>query len=93
MQQELKGITKKQIQGEYQLELKFVDDRVFLNYWDWANGKDVCVQIKDGKLLKYIYTEADTEKADFEGNLMEQKEITITEFVDQVKDSISSISI
>ena len=93
MQKELEGIKNGQIQGEYQLELKFVDDRVFLNYWDWAHGRDVCVQIKDGKLLQFIYSQDEIEAEDFEENTFEQKELTITDLVDQIKESISKISI
>ena len=29
------------------------DGRVFLNYWDWQHGDDVCCEIKEGKMLTY----------------------------------------
>lgn len=87
------SLTKSEIQGCYKLELKFVDNRVFLNYWDWAHGRDVCVQVKDEKLLEFIYSKDEAESEDFEGDAFEQKEVSIFEFIDKVKKSISQISV
>lgn len=37
-----------QLEGRYNLELNFPGDgRLFLNYWDWAHGIDVCAEVKD----------------------------------------------
>lgn len=69
--------TKPSVEGKYELELNFVGDgRTFLNFWDWANGNDVVVRLKDGK----IYS------SDGDGN---ELEITFQQFVDMVKDSIA----
>lgn len=39
--------------GKHKIELNLVEDgREFLNYWDWAHGKDVCCEIRDGKLYR-----------------------------------------
>lgn len=80
-----------QIQGEYPLELKFVDDRIFLNYWDSMHGNDVCVQIKDGILFKFVYTNKEVEESEVEGVEIEvfaQKELTFIRFIELVKESI-----
>ena len=50
------------IQGGKELELKFVDEtRIYLNFWDSIHGNDVCCQIKDGKIVKFIYTPKEVE--------------------------------
>lgn len=38
--------------GKYSLELNSLSDgRMFLNYWDWYQGLDVCAEIKEGVLF------------------------------------------
>jgi hypothetical protein len=76
-------------QGEIPLELKFVDDRIFLNYWD-SNGNDICCQIIDGKIKVYRYTPMEVEL--LEGgdvpdsyDPLEQTEITLIQFIERVK--------
>ena len=59
-----------------QVEINYVDDgRVFLNYWNWRNGNDVCCEIVDGKLIHdYEVDGKDT-----------HEEITLQEFITMVK--------
>lgn len=79
------------IQGKYELELFFSDDRIFLNYWDSIHGNDVCVQIKDDKLLKFVYTPKEVEDSEVDGvdiDVLKQKEISLSAFLEAVKDSI-----
>jgi hypothetical protein len=45
-------LTDPKLLGKHKLELSYIGDgRVFLNFWDWAHGNDVCVQIIDGHLV------------------------------------------
>jgi len=83
------NVLQKSIQGEFKLELKFSDERVFMNYWDMIHGNDVCVQVRDGKLFLFIHSASEVEDEEFEGDAFAQKEITITEFIDLIKKSIS----
>lgn len=56
------------------IELHVVGDgRTFLNFWNYMNGDDVVVEIKDGKLLD---------------KHNEDKEISLQEFIDRVKDRV-----
>lgn len=64
-------------QGKHSLELNFVGDGVFLNFWDYMHGEDVVVEIKNGKL---IFTDYETK---------EEKEIDFNEYLEKVKQSIS----
>lgn len=76
------------LQGKHKLELKINgerDGRKFLNYWDWAHGRDVCCEIKDGKLW--------LSQLDEQGEELPDKEITFTEFLALVEDSILKIDI
>ena len=82
------------VQGDYPLEVKFVDGkRVYLNFWDSIHGNDVCCQIKDGKIFKFVYSPAQVEadevkdKSEIE-DVFEQKEISLTEFLELVQTSI-----
>ena len=80
------------IQGEYNIELKFVDNRVYLNYWDMIKGNDVCCQIKDGKLYRFVYTPKEVEDSEVDGidiDALAQKEISLSRFVELVKESIT----
>lgn len=65
-----------QIQGKYELELNFVDDRIFLNYWDYKFGNDVVAEIIGGKLFQ------ETDK-------LQPVEISFPEYLRQVGESIS----
>ena len=74
------------LEGKYSIELKINgegDGRKFLNYWDWAHGRDVCCEIKDGKLWRSQWDE--------NGDELPSKEITFTEYLALVEDSISKI--
>jgi hypothetical protein len=81
-------------QGDYPLELKFVDEtRVYLNFWDVINGNDVCCQIKDGKLHKFVHTPMEVEADEVEDtpkiqDAFEQTEISLNEFLELVQGSI-----
>lgn len=82
-----------QIIGSYQLELKCNGDRTFLNFWDSAQGNDVCVQVKDGKLFQFVYSEDEIEHEEFDidnENPMEQKEISLQDFIKQIETSIKA---
>jgi len=48
------------------------DGRVFLNYWDWRGGDDVCAEIKDGKLLAFT-------------DGIGEHDISLQDFIDAVK--------
>lgn len=75
-----------QIVGKHKLEINYPGDgRVFLNYWDWAHGNDVCCQIVDGRLMKSNY--------DDEGNELPSTEISFSEFLQLVESSISKIAV
>lgn len=79
------------VQGDHELELKFVDDRIFLNYWDSIHGNDVCVQIIDGKLMMFVYSPKEVEQAEVDGaeiEVFKQRELTVDQFVEAVKESI-----
>lgn len=71
------------------LELRLYDDGTGnLNFWDYANGGDVVVDItEDGKLLKVEYEEDD------EGELQRIEpsvEISFQEYIKLVKESVES---
>ena len=74
------------LNGKHSIELNIVGDgREFLNYWDWAHGRDVCCQIRDGRLFKSNWGE--------NGDELPETEITFAEFLDMVRQSISAIPI
>lgn len=66
---------KQQLQGKYELELNLSGDSIFLNYWDWMHGIDVCCRVVDGKLMN-MHDE-------------EEKEISFSQFIEMVKETIS----
>lgn len=75
-----------ELEGKHKIELNYPGDgRVFLNYWDWAHGRDVCCQIIDGKLMKSNY--------DNEGNELPVTEISFSDFIKLVEESISKIAV
>lgn len=46
-----KKLTDPNSRLKEKLELHFPGDgRLFLNFWDWAHGNDVVVEVIDGKL-------------------------------------------
>lgn len=57
------------------------DDTMFLNFWDWVHGNDVCCEIKDGKIYLWQYDE--------NGEQLPNKAIGFMEFLALVKDSIA----
>jgi len=74
------------LEGKHQLEINYPGDgRVFLNYWDWSHGNDVCCQIVDGKLMKSVY--------DPTGNELPDLEISFSQFLALVEDSIKKIEV
>lgn len=82
------------VQGGYKLELKFVDEtRVYLNFWDLIHGNDVCCQIKDGKFYKFVHSQLELERDEIKDNPLiqeplQQKEISVNEFLELVQYSI-----
>jgi hypothetical protein len=82
------------VQGDYPLEVKFVDEkRVYLNFWDSIYGNDVCCQIKYGKIFKFVHSPAQVEADEVKDepeieDVFEQKEISLTEFLELVQTSI-----
>ena len=84
------------IQGGHELELKFVDKtRIYLNFWDSIHGNDVCCQIKDGKIFKFIYSPKEVEEYELEDepkidNVFEEQEISLNEFIELVQLSVLS---
>jgi hypothetical protein len=74
------------LEGKHKLELNIVGDgREFLNFWDWAHGNDVVCEIRDNKLF---YTPQDEK-----GNELPEKEISMAEFLDLVRESIKKRTI
>lgn len=65
------------------IELNLIDDRAFLNFWNWYNGDDVVCQIVDGKLMLNKYDE--------DANELPPKEITFPEFIEMVKARIEAM--
>lgn len=64
-------------EGKHNIELNIVGDgRAFLNFWDWAHGNDVVVEIVNG-LLYYTPPEG------------EQYEIPFDTFLEMVAESIN----
>lgn len=67
--------------GKHRLELNIVGDgREFLNFWDWAHGNDVYVEIRDKSLI-------------LNADEPEEKVISFEEFLILVKASIASRTI
>ncbi len=74
-----------ELEGKHRLELNYPGDgRLFLNYWDWAHGNDVCCEVVDGRLMKPNY--------DGDGELP-STEITFNEFLALVEESIQKIKL
>jgi hypothetical protein len=77
------------------LEIKFYDDGTGnLNFWDWAHGNDVVVEITtDGRLMKseFILNDSGKIAEDENGDAMktEPVEISFKEYMNLVKDSVS----
>lgn len=72
--------------AKVKIELNFAGDAVFLNFWNWYNGKDVVCELIDGKLMLSQYNE------DASGELIHStKEITFNDFVELVKERAQEI--
>ena len=77
-----------------ELELRIYDDETGnLNFWDWAHGNDVIVDITpDGKLMKseFVMDENGVIKDDENGDALktEPVEITFQEYIALVKESV-----
>jgi hypothetical protein len=80
-------MTSNKIQGDFPLQLRFVDDRVFLSFFNTeeGSGDDVPCQVKDGKLMKFVHTDESCWGAE---DPFEQVEISLPEFIDLIKNSI-----
>jgi hypothetical protein len=74
------------MEGKHKIELNIVGDgREFLNYWDWAHGRDVVCEIKEGRLFKTLYDE--------DGKELPEQEIGFPEFIRLVKESVNNIDL
>lgn len=73
--------------GKYALELNYPGDgRLYLNYWDWQRGQDVCCQVFADPVngFKIVHNSYDNS-----GNLIEvDTEITFMQFIEMVEASI-----
>ena len=66
------------------IELNFLGERIFLNYWNWLDGNDVICEIVNGKLMLNQYDE--------ESNELQATEVTIVEFIDSSTSSLLIVS-
>lgn len=83
----------KKVQGKYGVELNFVDDRIYLNYWDYMHGDDICCQLINGKLFKFVYTPMEVEQTEVDGidiDPFQREEITIERFIELVRQTVES---
>lgn len=83
--------NNEKIQGDYELQLRFADDRIFLNYYGMDKGNHVQSQVKDGKIMQFVYTSEEVEQAESDGveiDVFKQQEITLSSFIEKVKSSI-----
>lgn len=79
------------IQGSVNLELRFVDDNVFLSFYNESNdNKNIICQIKNSQLYKFLYTEEETEREDFNDDPCKKEIISIKTFLSLVKKSIQA---
>ena len=74
-------------QGNYKLELLLRDNRVYINY---PENPSISVQFKEGKFFQFVHTEEETQQSDFEGDPLEQKEVTFGQFIEEIKQDIIS---
>lgn len=78
------------------IELRFVDDRVYLNYWDSLHGRDVNCQIEnDGRLMKFVHSASENEIMEsyfLDHDPFEKKEITLKEFVELVSARVPNLN-
>lgn len=44
--------NKQPLEYKAPLELLNNGEKLFLDFWNWENGDDYCVEIKDGKLFR-----------------------------------------
>lgn len=64
--------------GKFDLEVNFANDNTaFLNYWDWRNGKDVCVKITNGVIR---WTDFETDNI--------AKEISLLDFLFRISELV-----
>lgn len=63
-----------------EIEINMPDERIFINFWNWMNGNDIVCELKNDKLFLNQY--------DKNGNELEEKEITLTEFCLLVKSKL-----
>jgi len=74
------------MEGKHKIEFVIAPNGVkFLNYWDWAHGRDVCCQIIDNKLFLFDHDE--------NGEVIIDKEISYQTFFELVKKSIDEINL
>jgi len=70
------------------IELRFADDRVYLNYFDYLHGRDVNCQIEDdGRLMVFVHSASENEELESQltyHDPFEKKEITLKDFVELV---------
>ena len=69
------------LDAKVHLEMIFRDGTTYLNYWD-CNGEDVCCELRDGKLQRFVYTEDESAETD---DPFKMEDITFPEFVERVR--------
>lgn len=52
------------------------DGRMFLNYWDYKHGNDICCEIIAGELFQYGFDE--------DGNELPKTKISFAEFIESI---------
>lgn len=75
------------------IELNIVDERVYLNYWDWAHGRDVICRIEDGKLMRLVHSASENEELELQQadyDPFEKEEITLERFIKLVAERAKS---
>lgn len=66
------------------IELHIPDDRIFLNFWNYHNGDDVIVELKENKLM--------LKQHDENGDDLPSIEISLIEFCNLVQEKMKIIN-
>jgi hypothetical protein len=72
------------------VELIFGDcGEVYLNYWECGDSREINCQIKGDEIHKFVHNTSENEeleKSNLEYNPFKQRKISLSEFVEMVKD-------
>ena len=72
------------LQGKHALELNYAaDGTIFLNFWDWQNGNDVCAEFKGDHLLMREY--------DISGEIIGEKTVSFATFFELIGETIKEM--